>query len=117
MGYNYIKSEYATEKSCRLYISKMFTTINSIINKNLKEAELDIVKANYEQETKEDIVNKIEIRIKNLVTIFEDLLSQFSSRFEQTFEVSSELFSYQDKLERLLKLDSKVSEIDMNAID
>jgi hypothetical protein len=44
MSYNYIQSPYATEKSSRLYISQMFRTIYSIINKILKELKKKLIK-------------------------------------------------------------------------
>jgi hypothetical protein len=118
MSYNYIQSQYATEKSSRIYISKMFTTIYSVIDKIFKEAETDIIKAKYEDESKEIIIEKIELRINNLLSKFEDLLFQFNYKFKQTIDVPLELFSYQDKIEYLSKLQpTSASEIDVNAVD
>jgi len=118
MSYNYIQSEYATERSSRLYISQMYRTIYSIINRILTEAEKDIVESKYNQEIKETIIETSKIRIDNLLNRFQDIILQFNSKFINQIEVSNESFSHIDKIEYLLNLQaSSKSEIDMNAID
>ena len=118
MCYNYIQSPYATEKSSRLYISQMFRTIYTIINRILKEAETDIIESNYDQEIKENIIETSKIRIDNLLSKFQDILIQFNSKFIDQIEISNETFSHEDKIEYLLTLKPITkSEIDVNAVD
>jgi hypothetical protein len=118
MSYNYIQSPYATEKSSRLYISQMFRTIYSIINKILKEAETEIVESKYDQQIKENIIETSKVRIDNLLSRFQDIIIQFNSKFTNQIEISNETFSHIDKLEYLSKLQPTApSEIDVNAVD
>jgi len=115
---SYIKSEYSTGPSCRIYISKMFTTIYSVIDKILKEAETEIVESKYDQQIKENIIETIKVRIDNLLSRFQDIIIQFNSKFINQIEVSNETFSHIDKLEYLSKLKPTApSEIDVNAVD
>jgi hypothetical protein len=89
-----------------------------MIDDIFEQAQTDIIKAKYEDESKEFIIEIIEIRINNLVSKFEDLIFQFNHKYKQDLEVPFEIFSYKDKLEYLLKLQpTTTSEIDVNAVD
>jgi hypothetical protein len=117
MTLNFITSPHVTEDRCRNYISKMFTSTCSIIDDIFEQAEKDIIKSNYEKEIKEFIIENIEIRVNKLLSKFEDLLFQFNYKYKQNLEVPLETFGHIDKLDSLLKLDDKVSEINMDCID
>lgn len=117
MSLNFIRSPYVTEDMCRIYISKMFISTCSMIDDIFEQAEKDIIKSKYEQESKEFTIEIIEIRVNNLISKFEDLLFQFNHKFKQNLEVPFEIFGHIDKLDSLLTLDNKVSNIDMNCID
>ena len=89
-----------------------------MIDDIFEQAQTDIIKAQYEDESKEFIIEIIEIRINNLVSRFEDLIFQFNHKYKQNLEVPFEIFSYKYKLEYLLKLEPiTTSEIDVNAVD
>jgi len=118
MTLNFITSPYATEDRCRNYISKMFISTCSMIDDIFEQAEKDIIKSNYEKETKEFIIEIIEKRINNLLSKFEDIIFQFNHKYKQNLEVPFETFSYKDKLEYLLKLEpTTTSNINMDNVD
>ena len=89
----------------------------SMIDDIFEQSQKDIIKSNYEQETKEFIIEIIEIRINKLISKFEDLLFQFNHKFKQNLEIPFEIFGHIDKLDSLLSLDSKLSNINMDCID
>jgi hypothetical protein len=118
MTLNFIRSPYVTEDMCRNYISKMFISTCSMIDDIFKQAQIDIIKAKYEDESKEFIIEIIEIRINNLVSKFEDLIFQFNHKYKQNLEVPFEIFSYKDKLDYLLKLQpTTTTNINMDTVD
>jgi hypothetical protein len=89
-----------------------------MIDDIFEQAQTDIIKAKYEDESKEFIIEIIEIRINNLVSKFEDLIFQFNHKYKQNLEVPFEIFSYKDKLEYLLKLQPiTTSNINMDNVD
>jgi hypothetical protein len=53
-----------------------------MIDDIFKQAQIDIIKAKYEDESKEFIIEIIEIRINNLVSKFEDLIFQFNHKYK-----------------------------------
>lgn len=89
-----------------------------MIDAIFEQAETDIIKAKYEDESKEFIIEIIETRINNLLSKFEDLIFQFNHKYKQNLEVPFEIFSYKDKLEYLLKLEPiTTSNINMDNVD
>jgi len=117
MSLNFIRSPYVTEDMCRDYISKMFMSTCSMIDDIFEQSQKDIIKSDYEKETKEFIIENIEIRVNKLISKFEDLLFQFNHKFKQNLEIPFEIFGHIDKLDSLLSLDSKLSNINMDCID
>lgn len=118
MTLNFIRSPYVTEDMCRNYISKMFISTCSMIDDIFEQAQIDIIKAKYEDESKEFTIEIIEIRVNNLISKFEDLIFQFNHKYKQNLEVPFEIFSYKDKLEYLLKLEpTTTSNINMDNVD
>lgn len=117
MSFNFIQSRYVTQKMCRIYISKMFTSTCLMIDSILEEATKNIIKSKYEEESKEFTIEIIELRINRLISKFEDLLFQFNYKFKQNLEVPFEIFGHIDKINDLLNLDNKVSNINMDSID
>jgi hypothetical protein len=118
MALNFITSPNITEDRCRNYISKMFINTSSMIDAIFEQAQTDIIKAKFKKESKDIIIDLIEIKINNLLSKFEDIIFQFNHKYKQNLEVPFETFSYKDKLEYLLKLEPIItSNINMDAID
>lgn len=117
MSFNFIQSRYVTEDMHRNYISKMFISTCSMIDDIFEQAEKDIIKSKYEQETKEFTIEIIEKRINILISKFEDLIFQFNRKYKQDLEVPPETFGHEDKIATLLISGGKQSNIDMDSID
>lgn len=89
-----------------------------MIDDIFEQAEKDIIKSKYEDESKDFTIEIIEIRVNNLISKFEDLIFQFNHKYKQNLEVPFEIFSYKDKLEYLLKLEpTTTSNINMDNVD
>jgi len=118
MALNFITSPNVTEDRCRNYISKMFISTSSMIDAIFEQAQTDIIKAKFKKESKDIIIDLIEIKINNLLSKFEDIIFQFNYKYKQNLEVPFEIFSYKDKLEHLLKLQpTTTSNINMDNVD